>query len=1054
MKNILYLTILSSILSATTINIPADYSTIQEGIDVSDNGDTVLVADGVYYENLSIDKEITLASHYILEADTSHRDATIIDGSNYDEDSGPFGSCVLFRPSDNGEAISAEVTGFTIRNGKGTRVNETIVLPDGNEHILVYYMGGGFMIDHCLPVIEFNLITNNGVESTGNRGGGSQRGGGGAFNNSDGVEFDEDRSEPHPRTTLTRDDHIIISNNIFEDNVAETGHTFESIEFSGNLNFSGSHFDVAYTDETNPENNGVSEYWITDEGESSYSYTNINGDLIAITYDVWVSPDGVDAGSSTGTDEHPFRTIDYALNRIYPTEENPITINLSDGTYSPTNTGEYFPILLFSNVNLIGQGEDVTIIDAELTARVINAYYLTNSTISNLSITGGNLIDPHLFFSNIGGGISICYSSMTIHQVTVINNTTINLENIMTGGGGISILYSNPILTNMKIFSNSSDQGGAFKIEASDVIMNNVIISGNQGYAALFIGGSDLLFTDVEIINNNSSSAGGDVGGLEIGDWDFVPERNIMFMNVLISNNSTVGGHGGMRLNHCDPILINLTMTENEDTWGLGGLSLYNSNPVIINSIIWNNSGENIYSYDGYQNTPPSNPFVTYSNIEGGWEGEGNIDADPLFVDPVNGDFNLQEGSPCIDAGTAFFEWEGDILVNMNSEDYYGNAPDMGAFEYGMSGGTDITVFYNTDWNIVGLPLEVANGNYQNLFLNVYSGTLYSHDINYQPEQTLETGGGYLLRFIDDESVTFSGIPLNEITLSLSAGWNLFSGLSTALMPEYLYSFSIIQDGTLNGLDGDYFSPESIEPGIGYWVRATEGGEITLTSGSFVRQVPFVNRMNDANSISFFNESYSTNLYFGVDVPEDERLSYSLPPTFPQMAFDVRFSGDMKYVVDSGEIGVLNHSETLNIGFDIKVEAGENLNWVLTTESGKKYILEGTGELTVPSAERFVLNRGSVIPITFALHQNLPNPFNPITTLRYDLPSDALVTLIIYDMLGKEVTQLINSVQDAGYRSVQWDATNMHGKPVSAGLYLYTIQAGEFRQSKKMILLK
>jgi hypothetical protein len=242
---------------ATTINIPADYPTIQEGIYASIAGDTLLVADGVYYENLSINKEITLASHFLIDGDISHRDATIIDGSNYDEDSGPFGSCVLFRPSDNGEAISAEVTGFTIRNGKGTRVNETIVLPDGNEHILVYYMGGGFMIDHCLPVIEFNLITNNGVESTGNRGGGSQRGGGGAFNNSDGVEFDEDRSEPHPRTTLTRDDHIIISNNIFEDNVAETGHTFESIEFSGNLNFSGSHFDVAYTDEDNPGNNGI-----------------------------------------------------------------------------------------------------------------------------------------------------------------------------------------------------------------------------------------------------------------------------------------------------------------------------------------------------------------------------------------------------------------------------------------------------------------------------------------------------------------------------------------------------------------------------------------------------------------------------------------------------------------------------------------------------------------------------------------------------------------------------------------------------------------------------
>ena len=57
-------------------------------------------------------------------------------------------------------------------------------------------------------------------------------------------------------------------------------------------------------------------------------------------------------------------------------------------------------------------------------------------------------------------------------------------------------------------------------------------------------------------------------------------------------------------------------------------------------------------------------------------------------------------------------------------------------------------------------------------------------------------------------------------------------------------------------------------------------------------------------------------------------------------------------------------------------------------------------------------------------------------------------------MLGKKITQLVNTNQEAGFRSVQWDATNMHGKPVSAGVYLYQIQAGEFVQTRKMVLLK
>ncbi|HIA31559.1 MAG TPA: T9SS type A sorting domain-containing protein [Candidatus Marinimicrobia bacterium] len=59
-----------------------------------------------------------------------------------------------------------------------------------------------------------------------------------------------------------------------------------------------------------------------------------------------------------------------------------------------------------------------------------------------------------------------------------------------------------------------------------------------------------------------------------------------------------------------------------------------------------------------------------------------------------------------------------------------------------------------------------------------------------------------------------------------------------------------------------------------------------------------------------------------------------------------------------------------------------------------------------------------------------------------------------YDLMGREVTQLVNTTQDAGYRSVMWNSTNNFGKPVSAGVYLYQIRAGEFVQTKKMVLLK
>tara|TARA_Y100000590_G_scaffold138997_1_gene159232 strand:- start:2086 stop:3450 length:1365 start_codon:yes stop_codon:yes gene_type:complete len=85
---------------------------------------------------------------------------------------------------------------------------------------------------------------------------------------------------------------------------------------------------------------------------------------------------------------------------------------------------------------------------------------------------------------------------------------------------------------------------------------------------------------------------------------------------------------------------------------------------------------------------------------------------------------------------------------------------------------------------------------------------------------------------------------------------------------------------------------------------------------------------------------------------------------------------------------------------------------------------------------------------------NYPNPFNPITTLRFELPNKEFVRITIYDMLGNVVNNLVNQYESSGYKSFQWNSTNNKDLPVSAGLYLYSIEAGDFRQTKKMILLK
>jgi len=128
--------------------------------------------------------------------------------------------------------------------------------------------------------------------------------------------------------------------------------------------------------------------------------------------------------------------------------------------------------------------------------------------------------------------------------------------------------------------------------------------------------------------------------------------------------------------------------------------------------------------------------------------------------------------------------------------------------------------------------------------------------------------------------------------------------------------------------------------------------------------------------------------------------------------------------------------------------------------------VDGDGDLDVLSASwaddkiAWYENEGSVsiiedvTPLTYSLYNAYPNPFNPVTTLRYDIPEDGFVNITIYDMMGRVVSNLVSSQQRAGYKSVRWNATNDAGQPVSAGIYLYQIQAGQFRQTKKMVLLK
>lgn len=103
-------------------------------------------------------------------------------------------------------------------------------------------------------------------------------------------------------------------------------------------------------------------------------------------------------------------------------------------------------------------------------------------------------------------------------------------------------------------------------------------------------------------------------------------------------------------------------------------------------------------------------------------------------------------------------------------------------------------------------------------------------------------------------------------------------------------------------------------------------------------------------------------------------------------------------------------------------------------------------ELIYPSS---VINEDTKAPNEFALEQNYPNPFNPSTKIYYTIGSNQFVQLKIYDLLGKEIATLVNEYRDAGSYNINFDASNL-----TSGIYLYKLQAGDFVQTKKMLLMK
>ncbi len=235
-----------------------------------------------------------------------------------------------------------------------------------------------------------------------------------------------------------------------------------------------------------------------------------------------------------------------------------------------------------------------------------------------------------------GGGISCRFTDPTISNNIISENFAV--EN----GGGISCFFSDPTISNNIISGNyaSNDGGGIYCYYSSPPIDYSTIsgnTTGNDG------GGIYCEYSSPPI---NYSTISGNTAGNDGGGIYCYNESNPTIINNTISGNTADHG-GGIYCYASSPTISNNTISENSTIIEGGGIYCWYSDPVITNTIFWGDSaptGPEIYLYG-------SSSVITYCDVQGGWAGEGNIDCDPLFCDPENGDFHLADASCCVGEG-------------------------------------------------------------------------------------------------------------------------------------------------------------------------------------------------------------------------------------------------------------------------------------------------------------------------------------------------------------------------------------------------------------------
>ncbi|HMQ79436.1 MAG TPA: T9SS type A sorting domain-containing protein [Ignavibacteria bacterium] len=296
----------------------------------------------------------------------------------------------------------------------------------------------------------------------------------------------------------------------------------------------------------------------------------------------------------------------------------------------------------------------------------------------------------------------------------------------------------------------------------------------------------------------------------------------------------------------------------------------------------------------------------------------------------------------------------------------------------------------------------------------------FNFDVNFDIEGDIE-GGVFLVSWGNGYNVGFRASDMKNFTVT--------SWLPIDTWIEDAINGYAAQLPTIN-----YIGSASIIPGV--------------ASQYFTPDSPFL-KVTDNEAIVTLNVNEGYLAYDNVNYTKNHHYRY--------------LEGGMDYVIQpGGDITFTHGSNGVNLtdGFTVQEggifstvfdpnldSEGDSPIYTAMNNSGKNlYVLD--------TAKPENIGKPKNIPLKYELHQNYPNPFNPSTTIKYDLKNDGKVSLVIYDIIGREVIKLVDWNEEAGYKSVTWDGRNKMGNQISSGVYFYTLRTGDFVKTVKMVFVK